>query len=296
MEAQKTMGQCGFDKLFTKSVPHILEKIFFSLDYASFKTCMEVNTVWHELLTSESLKRLGKSMFREDIERELWHAVGLGNEQEVRRVLSCGMVDVNCTDKNNCTPLLFAVEKGFKDVVQLLLEEGADARMANKGTFEYWSPLHVAASRGNNLYQEVAHLLLEGGAEPNMRDGFGRTPLHWASHPCVAKLLLDRGADLNIQCQLGYTPLTMAAMKGYIDVVKFLLESGADPNMANHYGETPLHMASLYGYKDITQILFDDGAEINMSTHTGHTPLGYATLGMIHTDIVNFLTENGGTE
>ena len=75
MEAQKTMGECGFDKLFTKSVPHILEKIFFSLDYASFKTCMEVNTVWQELLTSKSFKRLGKSIFCEDIERELWQAV-----------------------------------------------------------------------------------------------------------------------------------------------------------------------------------------------------------------------------
>ena len=148
MQAQKTMVECGFGKLFTKSVPHILEKIFLSLDYASFKTCMKVNTMWQELLTSESFTRLGKLTFSEDIERELWHALHGGNVHEVRKVLSCGMVDVNCTNKENRTPLLTAVEMGFKDVVQLLLEEGADSRIANKGTFDYWSPLHVAARRG----------------------------------------------------------------------------------------------------------------------------------------------------
>ena len=41
------------------------------------------------------------------------------------------MVDVNCTDKGKRTPLLFALENGFKDVAKLLLEEGADARIAN---------------------------------------------------------------------------------------------------------------------------------------------------------------------
>ena len=140
------MVECGFGKLFTKSVPHILEKIFLSLDYASFKTCMKVNTMWQELLTSESFTRLGKLTFSEDIERELWHALHGGNVHEVRKVLSCGMVDVNCTNKENRTPLLTAVEMGFKDVVQLLLEEGADSRIANKGTFDYRS--YVAPRRG----------------------------------------------------------------------------------------------------------------------------------------------------
>ena len=39
--------------LFTRSVPHILEKIFFSLDYESFMRCSEVNKTWNDLLTSE---------------------------------------------------------------------------------------------------------------------------------------------------------------------------------------------------------------------------------------------------
>ena len=49
-----SMVPSAFDKLFTKNVLHILEEIFFDLDYESFKTCLEVSNLWRQLLTSES--------------------------------------------------------------------------------------------------------------------------------------------------------------------------------------------------------------------------------------------------
>ena len=94
------MAECEFDKLFATSVPHILEKIFFHLNYTSFKKCMKVSTVWRELLTSESFKRLGKSMFRQEIEKELWVAVEEGNAYEVRRIISCGGEIFHLVHKN----------------------------------------------------------------------------------------------------------------------------------------------------------------------------------------------------
>ena len=52
---EETMtAACEFDRLFTKSVLHIHEKIFFSVDYKSFKKCLEVSKSWNDLLTSES--------------------------------------------------------------------------------------------------------------------------------------------------------------------------------------------------------------------------------------------------
>ena len=63
MEGRKTVAPCKFDILFTKSVPHILESIFFSLDYESFKTCLKVSTTWRELLTSETYITKEKSVF-----------------------------------------------------------------------------------------------------------------------------------------------------------------------------------------------------------------------------------------
>ena len=57
----------SFDTLLSKNVPHILENIFFSLDYESFKTCHKVSTTWNELLTSLSFVTRAKSEFYEDI-------------------------------------------------------------------------------------------------------------------------------------------------------------------------------------------------------------------------------------
>lgn len=69
----------SFDTLFTKSFPHILEKIFFSLDYASYKTCMEVKKAWNELLKSESYHKKSKTVFYKGIledEKKLHRASG----------------------------------------------------------------------------------------------------------------------------------------------------------------------------------------------------------------------------
>ena len=58
---------CIFDKIFSAGVPHIFEEIIFHLDYKTFKTCLEVNSIWKELLTSERFKTKGKHIFKEEI-------------------------------------------------------------------------------------------------------------------------------------------------------------------------------------------------------------------------------------
>ena len=68
------MGSCAFDKLFSMNVPHILEKIFFSLDYESYKKCLEVSYAWNELLKSEQYLKIGKCEFQDELsEDELVH-------------------------------------------------------------------------------------------------------------------------------------------------------------------------------------------------------------------------------
>ena len=57
------MDFCAFDMLFAKSVPHILEKIFLSLDWKSLKKCFEVSKTWHVLLTSEPLQMKVRTLF-----------------------------------------------------------------------------------------------------------------------------------------------------------------------------------------------------------------------------------------
>ena len=77
----------GFDVLFAKNVPHLLEKIFLSLDYESYKTCMEVNQTWNQLLVSESYMKISKSLFSNEISMDtdkLGDFAANGNVRQVK--------------------------------------------------------------------------------------------------------------------------------------------------------------------------------------------------------------------
>ena len=54
---------CRFELLMSGNFPHILENIFLSLDYESFKTCRRVCKTWAEVLGSEPFKMKEQSVF-----------------------------------------------------------------------------------------------------------------------------------------------------------------------------------------------------------------------------------------
>jgi len=88
------------------------------------------------------------------------------------------------------------------------------------------TPLHLAALRGS---AEEVERLLNSGADPNVRDVFGRTPLHYASarnHKAAAELLLKHGADPNARDEDGETPLDLAAKWCAVDAAELLLGRG----------------------------------------------------------------------
>ena len=262
---------CAFDKLFTVNVPHILENIFFSLDFKSYMKCLEVRKSWNELLKSESYKRKAKCMFHQEITEEVWHAVKNDNAEAVRRLLSSGMVDVNLqksTDWGLLTLLGYAASKDHKEVAKLLLDAGADIDKAMNGgstrlccyaatghPHNGTTPLHRAVTADGT---DVIKLLLSRGADFNKADDRGFTPLHWAAYfgrTDVAELLLNRGADFNKANNYGSTPLHKAAAYGRSDVLKLLLQAGADSTVTDNNGNTPLYIAVVLGYKKIINIL-----------------------------------------
>ncbi|KAJ8339123.1 hypothetical protein SKAU_G00359090 [Synaphobranchus kaupii] len=139
--------------------------------------------------------------------RELFEACRNGDVSRVKRLVDS--VNVNAKDMagRKSTPLHFAAGFGRKDVVEHLLQTGANVHARDDGGL---IPLHNACSFG---HAEVVSLLLCQGADPNARDNWNYTPLH------------------------------EAAIKGKIDVCIVLLQHGADPTIRNTDGKSALDLA-----------------------------------------------------
>ena len=106
-------------------------------------------------------------MFCEDIQKELLLAAEMGKVDLIRGVISSFIVDLNFVMekiipplpwKETVTCLILAARNGHADVAHLLLDEGADPNLADKHRS---TPVHWAAFKG---HQDVAQLLLDGGA------------------------------------------------------------------------------------------------------------------------------------
>ena len=264
----------AFNKLLIRKVPHILEMIFFSLDYESFKSCQKVCATWRELFKSEPFHKRAKCVFfyeiaqenynfsatEEDKERnkiELSRYTMEGNGREVGRLLAKGVnpnggydvtVGINC--KLEAPPMCLAAVNGHIDVVKLLLESGGDPnRVNNYGE----TPLHLAA---RSRCVQAVKILIDAVADLNAPDKWGDSPLYYAvrnNHLDMVKLLLDAGAKL-IGNGHRRTPLHWAALWGNSDMVKLLLNEGADPNAATILGATPLSMAQEQGHEDVVKL------------------------------------------
>ena len=250
------MDQSAFDILFKTNAPHILENIFFSLDYESYKKCHEVCKVWNRLLSSQSMKKKTKKMLLEN-RKNLKRAIDKGNTDEVGKILSMGMVDVNYEMKKfPWTFLHLAVDKGYHTVAKELLEAGADVNgpTPTRGGI---LPLGKAILTDNI---GIAQLLLDKGANPNKFDKYGSTTLHKAAtfhDKNMIKLLIEEGAEINKQDISGKTPLIVAADWGNQKAVQMLLDMGADPTIPDSKGETPESWARQNGHLTVIKMLTD---------------------------------------
>jgi ankyrin repeat protein len=121
-----------------------------------------------------------------------------------------------------------------------------------------------------SLYADAAamKLLLDGGADPNVRNDAGATALMWAVNDLAkTRLLLEHDADVNAASDDRRTPLMIAAgIPGAAPIVMLLLEHGASlsAKAPGLFGDTtPLTEAIYSGDEATFRLLLDHGADVN---------------------------------
>ncbi|EFY84200.1 Pfs, NACHT and Ankyrin domain protein [Metarhizium acridum CQMa 102] len=173
-------------------------------------------------------------------------------------------------DSDSETILSLAARCGVTSMVELLLKRGA--RVNNSGGVS--TPLHEAVHVG---HVEVTELLLDNGAELDVEDKNGRTPLSIAAakgKTTLLQLLLRRGAGVNFKAKCnGLAPLHRAAEKGNVTTTELLCARGGDINIRDELGQTSLHKAVEYEKNTVVKLLCARGADVNIRDSAGQTPL-----------------------
>jgi len=181
------------------------------------------------------------------------------------------------------TALHCAAERGYSEVVKVLLTEGAivDYRDGEKMT-----PLLRAAFSPNDNTLSIITLLKEKGANHNAVDNLGNNALHIAINKSGGSELIKGLVDLEVNVDKcnnkGETPLHFAISKRSPELVKALLDGGADALLVDKDDKTYLHhLADFHkgqpdNIKDIMILLIQKGVVINAVDKEGRTALEIA--------------------
>ncbi|QYS94931.1 NACHT_N domain-containing protein [Trichoderma simmonsii] len=220
-----------------------------------------------------------------------WTSLDLASKFGLDQVVQELLLRQTYSAKSLSAPLYHASANGYKHIVQMMLDAGADVDTQG-GSFG--TPLQVAAYHGHG---EIVQMLLDNGASMSLHASRTNTALCEASgrgHGEIVKMLLDSGADVNMRGKVGGTPLRVASENGQREIVQILLDNGADVDMQGEwlYGGTALQAAANCGHKEIVQILLNYGADVNARGGLWGMALQAASRNN-HTEIVRMLRERG---
>jgi ankyrin repeat protein len=199
------------------------------------------------------------------------------DDLEMADLLIAASANVNTPNDYGATPLILACANRSGGMVDKLLKARANPNAAAPLSGE---TALMQCSRTGAV--EGVKSLLDHGAKVNPKDQRqGDTALMWAvakKHADVARVLIEHEANVNARTQNGFTPLLFAAQQGDEDSAQMLLAAGADVNVATPDGDTPLLIASASGHEAFSLFLLEHGANPNSVDRNGISALHYAVL------------------
>lgn len=174
---------------------------------------------------------------------------------------------VNYLNHKGWTALSSACQKGKSDIVELLLDAGANPNVTAQELF----PIHYALKNDDNKSVELIFKRFHD--QLSKTDGkYGGTALHWARNRQMVEKLCREKADMNVKSNTGHTPLHIMQEKGRADCLMELLCWGADPSIGDDDGNTPLHIAVIKDNVEMVKNFVVYGADVNVKNKKNQSP------------------------
>lgn len=158
--------------------------------------------------------------------------------QGVIHILANAGADVNLRGIEGMTPLILCCTHGYHLAVQVLLSHGADP---NLKSCQQWPLMEAVHSQ----HDDCARILLAAGANPNIANEYGLTPLMVTAYQNSLQMALEliaRGADVTARDNMGKNSLHHAVSHSQCskELVDALLAAGAQHDVPDNHGFTPL--------------------------------------------------------
>jgi ankyrin repeat protein len=247
--------------------------------------------------------------------QDIHAAAEAGDLAQVSEILATHIDLLSAQNEQGLTPLHLAARRGHSEVVELLLDRGAELEQTDDRGFT--ALLYAASSRSLDLVR----LLVDRGADvgvvaamPPVREVDGRTNIATTVNEAIGisaadvafqhevrrgesemtRYLVSRGApfDANAPVMRGMGKLDFAIPPGNLDMIRLLIELGVDVNAETAYPLSPLFNAAYGDKPEIVELLLDAGANVNAPSYEGNPPIGGAVL-RGHGDIVGLLLDRG---
>ena len=243
----------------------------------------------------------------------LQSAAFFGQKELVEEIIEKG-ADVNIVSKIGATAISYAIDKGYIDIVNILI----DKSNLELSTVDGWCPIHFAARKGD---VKMVKLLLDHGVKTDVLTDKGFTPLMIAAYnnfTNIVKLLVYNNANQMLKNTEGKTALEIAIERnsnessqflqdpsitpmdllelGYTEAVrKIIKEKDFDLDKLYDDGTTLLQSAAFFGQKELAEEIIGRGANVNIVSKIGATAISYA-IDKGYIDIANILIDKSNLE
>ena len=215
----------------------------------------------------------------EEVRARLFKAIEGGDLEEIRDLFDVDPSLASSLNSEGAGPLIWAAYYQHTAIAEFLMGHGArpnvfeasalnlndqlkellrsDRTLADRYSFDGWTPLHLAAHFGS--LDAIRTLLANGASHQAVsHNSEGNQPLQAAAAGRQVRavgLLLEVGAEVDAPSEVGFTALHSAAASGDVGLTRMLLQAGAKVDGKAKGGKTPVELAIEADHAEVIEML-----------------------------------------